>query len=113
MYYTLSTQGALYRQTVKISATDASASIKSLIDAALVAAGVSAVSEWGRIKGLTISCEDKDCRIAFGTAATAALGHLLSAGQTWRITHKSMIEAAQVINKAAGNTANLMATLEY
>ena len=106
-------QGSLKCQTVAIAAGDVNTKLTTLIDAALVAAGSTAVDDWSRIKTVFLTCETNDARFLFGAAATATQGHILAVGTSWLISHQSMIQNANIINKTAGNNASIMATLGY
>lgn len=113
LQYTIATQGALKRQTVKITAGDASQLFKTLVDAALVAAGSTAVDDWGRIKTVFLTCEAFDARVSFGVAASATCGHVFAAGASWLLAHQSMIQNSYIINKTGGSNAVIMVTLGY
>jgi hypothetical protein len=67
---------------------------------------------WDEINAAMITVETADCRITFGAAATTALGHIVAAGQSIRITSPDMISEARAINATAGSNAVLQVTLE-
>lgn len=102
-----SAMGRLKHTTVAITATDASQLLTAAFDTALGAS-----VEWAGVLSATITCEDQDVRIAFGTAASTTVGHLLAAGQSMRIPGNDMITKARIINKTAGANAVLQVTLE-
>lgn len=115
MDYILSIQGSCYKQTVSIATTATSALLTTLIDSALVAAGLTAAN-WSLVRAVFLTCEGNDARVAFGVAAAnggTPLGHILYSGTSMRLTQKSIITGARIIDKTSGSHATIMVTLEY
>ncbi len=102
-----SAMGRLKHTTVAITLTDASQLLTAAVDTALGAS-----VEWPGVLASTITCESNDCRIAFGVAASATVGHVLAADQSLRIPSNSLVLAARVINKTAGSNAVIQVTIE-
>lgn len=102
-----SAMGRLKHTTVAITLTDSSQLLSSAVDTAL---GVSV--EWAGVLAVTISCETKDFRIAYGVAASTTVGHVVAAGQSLRIASNDMLTKARVINKTAGENSTVQVTLE-
>ena len=110
MKYTYPRIGGISAETVKITAADTAASLKTLIDAA-----VSSPIDWNLVRAIELHVEDNDCRIAFGTdAANGAtpIGGLRYIGQRERIPSYPRIIGASVINATAGSNAVLMIDVE-
>lgn len=64
--------------------------------------------------GALITVEDFSCRLAFGTAPTAAaLGHKLVAGQSFRMYSPQECSDLQHINETPGSNAVLMITYYF
>lgn len=102
--------GRLLGCTVAIATSDASARLIDLLEAALDDA-----PNWVRVKGVTITCEDHDARIAFGVEAangSSPVGHVLGKDTSLRLPSSSLIREARVISETAGSAATLMVTLE-
>jgi hypothetical protein len=99
--------GRIINNTVRVQLTDSSQLLSAIVDTAL---GVSV--DWDEVVSATITCETNDCRVAFGTAATATVGHVLAADQSLRIPSNSLVRTARVINKTAGSNAIIQVTLE-
>jgi hypothetical protein len=110
MKYNYARIGGIAAETVKITAGDTSASLKTLIDAA-----VSSPVDWNLVRAIEIHVEDNDCRIAFGTdAANGAtpVGGLRYVGQRERIPSYPRLMVANVINATAGSNAVIMVDVE-
>jgi len=67
-----------------------------------------------------LTVEDNNIRVAFdGTVPTNAngtsadTGHLIYAGQAWRISNPKALSTLQYINAVAGNAAVIQLTLEF
>lgn len=102
--------GRLLGCTVAIATTDTSLRLTDLLETAL-----GDTVNWVQTKGLTITCEDQDARIAFGIDASNGLspvGHVLAKDTSLRLPSSSLIREARVISKTAGSAATLMVTLE-
>lgn len=102
-----SMMGPLKGHTVRAQLTDASQPLSAIVDTAM-----GSPVQWNGILAAMITAETYDCRIAFGCAATAALGHILAAGQSVRIPNTHMVSAAQLCNKTAGENSVVQITLE-
>lgn len=99
--------GAVKGTTITLTLTDVSATLQSLCDTALGGS-----FDFSTVAGCLITCEAFDARIAFGRTATTAIGHIIAAGASLRLTSKSHFAAAHVISKTAGSAAILQVTLE-
>lgn len=94
--------------TARVTLTAASQLLSAAVEAAL-----GATVYWAGIRAALITCENNDCRIAFGVAASATVGHVLYAGQSLRIPSNDMVSSARVINKTADQNSVIQVTLEY
>jgi hypothetical protein len=100
--------GRVLSTTVAVTLSDINATLSSLINTALGGA-----ADFTDVSGCMLTCEDYDCRIAFGVAAvSASLGHVLSAGGSLRLSSKDHFNKANIINKSAGSNAVLQITVE-
>jgi len=102
--------GRLLGYTVAIATTNASTKLTALLEAAL-----DDIPNWVRVKGVTITCENNDARIAFGVDAAnggTPVGHVLGKDTSLRLPSSSLIREARVISGTSGSAATLMVTLE-
>lgn len=103
----MSKMGKLIETTVRVALTDSSQSLTAVINTAL-----SKTVDFSLVNAVLITCESYDCRVAFGTAASATVGHVLIAGQSLRIPSKNLIQAARFINKTSGSNSVIQITME-
>ena len=108
LHETFTEQGTVNNNTVSVSLTGTSQTLINLVNTAL---GSTTAVNWTGVKGVTISAETASCRVAYGIAATASLGHLLTSGSYLRVTGNNMINAMNLIN-ATGSACTLQITLE-
>jgi hypothetical protein len=107
MLHSLQSMGRIIETTTRIQLTDASQVLTAAIETA-----IGKTLDWNEVVAATITCETFDCRIAFGVAASATVGHVLAADQSLRIPSNSLVRTARVINKTAGSNAVIQVTLE-
>ena len=103
--------GQNIKQTVVVATTNSSVVLTTAVDAAIVAAGGTALN-WQMVRSVLITCETYDARIAFGVAASNTVGHVLATGNSLRIPSNSLIRAARIISKTQGSAATLQITPE-
>ena len=100
--------GAVRGKTVRITIGDLSQKLTDLIDTAM---GTDV--NWDNIIAIELHVETYDCRIAFGTEASATVGGLRYVGQRERIPNNDRIQAANIINDVAGSASILQIDIEY
>lgn len=102
--------GAQYQHTVLLTSTNSSQLLTTALDTALAT-----TLDYTKVKSVLITCETADVRIAFGASAaiSPAVGHVLAAGNSFRIPSSSMIRGARFISKTTSTPGTLQVTLEY
>lgn len=107
MLHSLQSMGRIVETTIRIQITDASQVLTAAIETA-----IGKTLDWNEVVSATITCESFDCRVAFGVAASATVGHVLTAGQSLRIPSNSLVRSSRFTNKTAGSNAVIQITLE-
>ena len=87
----------------------------TLGDTAALLTSYCTVDTTKEIIGVLITVETNPVRFAFNdTAPTqAGVGHILTAGQSIKLTNTTQVESMRVINHTNGSNAVLQITLEY
>jgi hypothetical protein len=99
--------GTLKHTTMAITLTASSQLLTAAINTAMGAS-----VEWPGVLAVMLTCENNDCRIAFGVAASSTVGHVLAPGQSIRIPNNDMLTKARIINKTAGLDSVIQVTME-
>lgn len=105
MLKVLSFDGRAY-QTTRIACSDTATALPSAL---LTVAGYTA-------KGAIITVETASIRLAFGidpTAGVTGLGHMLRAGDTFRLYGESMVSQVKHINYTVGVNGVIQVTILY